>query len=458
MPTKDYDLGIIGGGAGGLVAAVAAGALGARTVLLELEHRLGGECSWTGCVPSKALIAAAALAYRSGRRFPDVMEHVGRTVLEASKSSKISRLLEQYGVDVRYGRVRFKDNRTVETPEGTLRARRFIIATGSSAAVPVIPGLTPGYLTNKEVWDLSAPPRSLLVVGGGPIGTELAQAFNRLGSQVTLVHSRDRLLARDDAELAGELTDLLRLEGLDIRLNCRVDGLQRRTDGGWQMHCGDQVLTGDHLLLAVGRKANTEGLNLEAAGVAYDSGGITVDPYLRTSASNIWAAGDCIGGLRFSHIAELEAKTAVRNALFPLRSRPDYQGAPWATFTDPELAHLGLTEEECRAKNLTYGVYYQAFASDDRAVADNTRQGRVKILASPYGKLLGVHILGPRAGELINEFVLARRKRLRIYDIGLTAHVYPTLGLAAQRATDDWFAQLAAKPWARFLIRTLRRR
>jgi len=457
MSARDYDLAIIGGGAAGLVAAVAAGALGARTALLEIEHRLGGECSWTGCVPSKALIAAAALAHRSGREFPDAMEHVRRTVLEASKSSKASQLLEQYGVDVHYGRVRFQDSRTVETPEGTLRAKRFIISTGSSATVPAIPGLTPGYLTNKEVWELSAPPRSLLVVGGGPIGTELAQAFHRLGSRVTLVHSRDRLLARDDAELAGELTDLLRLEGLDVRLNCRVEKVVRSGDG-WQLHCGDQVLTGEHLLLAVGRKANTEGLNLEAAGVAYDIRGITVDRYLRTTASNIWAAGDCIGGLRFSHIAEIEAKTAVRNALFPLRSRPDYQGAPWATFTDPELAHLGLTEEECQAKNLTYGTYCQAFASDDRAIADNTRQGRVKILASPLGKLLGVHILGPRAGELINEFVLARRKGLRIYDIGLTAHVYPTLGLAAQRATDDWFAQVAARPWARFLIRTLRRR
>lgn len=456
MATSSYDLVIIGGGAAGLVAAVASGALGARTALVELENRLGGECSWTGCVPSKALIAAASLAFRSGRQPHRVMEQVRQTVEEASKHSKAKVLLEKYQVALHFGPSRFKDNTTLETDKGDLRAKKFILCTGSSALIPDIPGLTGDFLSNRNVWDLSSPPKSLMVIGGGPIGTELAQAFHRLGSKVTLIHSRDRLLPRDDAELALELTELLQAEGLNLRLNFRVKEVKKIHDG-WQINDGKQSLEADQLLISLGRQANTRGLNLEAAGVAYDLSQVKVNRNLRTTAPNIWAAGDCIGGLRFSHIAEIEAKTAVRNALFPLNSRPDYQGAPWTTFTDPELAHLGLTEEECKEKNLKFRTYYQAFSSDDRAIADGTKKGRVKIIASPYGKLWGVHILGPRAGELINEFVLARRKGLRLHDIGLTAHVYPTLGLALQRASDSWFAEWAEKPWARFLLGALRR-
>ncbi len=456
MAIKTYDLVIIGGGAAGLVAAVAAGALGASTALVEKEERLGGECSWTGCVPSKALIAAASLAYRSGYQPDNVMEQVRQTVQEASKSSKAKMLLEKYKIDLYYGPPKFKDNHILETSNATLKAKIFILCTGSSAVRPDIPGLTEGYLSNREIWDLSAPPPSLIVIGGGPIGTELAQAFHRLGSKVTLLHSRDRLLPRDDVELARELTSLLQEEGLNIRLNFRAKKVEK-TKAGWQLDDGDEILFGKELLISLGRQANTDNLNLEAAGVEFNREQIKVNQYLRTTAPNIWAAGDCTGGLRFSHIAEIEAKIAVRNALFPFNSRPNYQGAPWTTFTDPEMAHLGLTEEECKDKKLTYRTYYQPFSGDDRAVADNTKQGRVKIIASPYGKLLGVHILGPRAGELINEFVLARRKGLRIHDIGLTAHVYPTLGLALQRATDNWFSEWADKPWAKFMIRTLRR-
>ena len=453
---KEYDLIIIGGGAAGLVASVAAGAFGARTALVEAESRLGGECSWTGCVPSKALISAASLAFRSGVKPENIMDQVRKTVEDASRASKAKDLLKKYQVDLFFGPSRFTDHHTLEMEQGPVRARKFLLCTGSRALRPEIPGLTDDYLTNRELWQLKSPPSSLLVIGGGPIGTEMAQAFHRLGSRVTLVHSRDRLLPRDDAELARELTGLLMEEGLDVRLNFRAREVHR-TPEGWELKDGNESLSGEHLLISLGRQANTDGLNLEAAGVAYTRDHIQVDRYLRTSAPNIWAAGDCTGGLRFSHIAEVEAKIAVRNALFPLNSRPNYQGAPWATFTDPELAHLGLTEEECKEKNMTYRVYYQPFSGDDRAIADNTRQGRVKIIASPYGKLLGVHILGPRAGELINEFVLARRKGLRVHDIGLTAHVYPTLGLALQRATDDWFAEWAEKPWARFLVNAFRR-
>lgn len=458
MSIKKYDIAIVGGGAAGLVAGVASGAVGARTAMIEREDRLGGECSWTGCVPSKALIHQASLAYECSHNLGEnPMDKVRDIIQKASKASKAKGLLEGYGVDIYHGSPGFKDNHTLELDDGTIiEAGKYIICTGSSARIPDLEGLTEGYLTNQNVWDLPGLPESMLIIGGGPIGTELAQAFHRLGTKVTLLQSRDRLLPRDDEELARELTEYLIAEGIDIRLNTRI-GKVEKNNRGWIVDVGGEKLQGQHLLIALGRKANTEGLNLEAAEVEYNAEGIIVNRHMRTSARNIWAAGDCTGGLRFSHIAEIEAKAAVRNALFPLNSRVDYQGSPWATFTDPELAHLGLTEEECRAKNYRYNLYSQEFAGDDRAITDGETRGKVKIIASPLGKILGVHILGPRAGELINEFILAYRKGLRLYEIGLTIHVYPTLGMAVQRATDDWFSQMAEKPLIKTLIRLARR-
>lgn len=458
MALTKYDLAIIGGGAAGLVAGVAAGAVGARTVMIEKEERLGGECSWTGCVPSKALIHQASLASKCGYKHDENILGIVRDItLKASKASKAKVILDRYGVEIYHGKPKFKDNHSLVIDDGKIiEAGKFILCTGSSARIPGPLGLEKGYLTNHEVWDLPDLPESMLIIGGGPIGTELAQAFFRLGTKVTLLQSRDRLLPRDDDELSHELTELLINEGIDIRLNTRIDTVEKN-DRGWLVKAGEEEFIGQHLLFALGRKANTEGLNLEAAGVQYNEEGIIVNRHLRTTARNIWAAGDCIGGLRFSHIAEIEAKAAVRNALFPFNSKVDYQGSPWATFTDPELAHLGLTEEECRADNYKYKVYSQAFAGDDRAITDGETKGRVKVITSPYGKILGVHILGPRAGELINEFILARRKGLRLHEIGLTVHVYPTLGMAVQRVTDDWFSDMAEKPFLKALIRIARR-
>jgi len=458
MRLQKYDLAIIGGGAAGLVAGVAAGAIGARTVMVEKEERLGGECSWTGCVPSKALIHQASLASKCKKNQDEnIMDKVRDITLKASKASKAKAILDRYKVEILHGVSSFNDNHTLVMDDGkTIEARKFILCTGSSAHIPDLEGLQKGYLTNQEVWNLPELPESMLIIGGGPIGTELAQAFFRLGTKTTLLQSRDRLLPRDDQELSRELTRLLSNEGIDIRLNTQINKVEKN-DRGWKVKAGDEDIQGQHLLVALGRKANTEGLNLETAGVQYNQEGIIVNRHLCTTAKNIWAAGDCIGGLRFSHIAEIEAKAAVRNALFPLNSKIDYQGSPWATFTEPELAHLGLTEEECKANNYNYKVYSQAFAGDDRAITDGETSGSVKIIASPYGKILGVHILGPRAGELINEFILARRKGLRLHEIGLTAHVYPTLGMAVQRSTDDWFSEIAEKPLFKTLIRMAKR-
>ena len=458
MTTMDYDLAIIGGGAAGLVSGVAAGAMGARTAIIEKEDRLGGECSWTGCVPSKALIHQASLAYRCGiTPEGNIMKKVRETVLKASKASKARKLLDSYGVDLYNGSSSFKDNHNLIMDNGTaIKAKKFILCTGSSALVPPIEGLNESYLTNREVWQLPDLPESLIIIGGGPIGTELAQSFHRLGTKITLLEGQGRLLLRDDQDLAKELTKMLIGEGIDIRLNTMAEKVSK-TDQGWMVEAGGEKFSGQHLLIALGRRANTDGLNLEAAGVDYNRNGIFVNRHMRTTAANIWAAGDCIGGPQFSHIAEIEAKAAVRNALFPLNSTVNYQGTPWTTFTDPEMAHLGLTEEECKERGYRYRIYSQEFAGDDRAITEEATKGRVKIISSPYGKMLGAHILGARAGELLNEFILARRKGFRLHEIGLTVHVYPSLGMAVQRATDDWFSEMAAKPLIRSLIRLFKR-
>ena len=468
-----FDLMIIGGGAAGLVASVAAGAIGAKTALVE-KNKLGGECSWTGCIPSKTLISLGNLIYRANHitmkkriknqyaiPFTDyknqAMDYVRKITAAASKASKARNLLTRYGVDIIFGKPRFIDNHHIEIDNIQYYAKKFIICTGSSPAVPKIKGLKKGYLTNQTIWKLKKLPDSLLVIGGGPIGVELAQAFHHLGIRVNLFNDLPRLLIHDDAELSEELTRHLKYEGLKIHLSYSVNNIIK-DEKGWRVSRENNKNISEyseHLLIALGRKANVEDLNLEAASISYNRRGIKVNQHLKTSAPNIWAAGDCIGGYQFSHIAELEAKLAVRNALLPFHSSIKYQGAPWTTFTEPELAHLGYTEEECIKKGLKFRVYRQSFENDDRAITEGTAYGKLKIITNALGHILGVHILGPRAGELINEIVLAKRKKLKIYDIGLTSHVYPTLGLILQRATDEWFADWGSKLIVKWLLKLM---
>ncbi|MCK5767697.1 MAG: NAD(P)/FAD-dependent oxidoreductase [Candidatus Atribacteria bacterium] len=386
-----------------------------------------------------------------------VMDYVRETTRNASKASKARDLLTRYGVEIIFGNPKFLDNHHLEIDKLNYQAKKFIICTGSSPAIPKINGLRRGYLTNQTIWKLKKLPDSLLVIGGGPIGIELAQAFHHLGTRVTLFNDLNRLLIHDDAELAEDLTTYLKNEDGNIHLNYPVDRIIKGGKG-WQVSMKDDKnisQPGEHLLIALGRKANVEDLSLEAANISYNRKGIKVNRYLKTSAPNIWAAGDCIGRYQFSHIAELEAKLTVRNALLPLNTSINYQGAPWTTFTEPELAHLGYTEEECKEKGLNFRVYRQSFEHDDRAITEGTAYGKVKILTTPLGKLLGAHILGPRAGELMNELVLAKRKKLNIYDIGLTSHIYPTLGLALQRTTDEWFADWGSKLMIKWLLKLM---
>ena len=462
----DYDIIILGGGSAGIVSGVMAGALKLRTLVIE-KGVLGGECLNTGCVPSKALLHAAKTAHtlrtagaiglknRSLKReeAAGVLDWVRGTIDRVGAADASGDLLRQQGTEIRHGEAHFEDAHTLVLEGKQIWATNFILATGSHPRVPAIPGLDEGgFLTNQTLFDLKAIPPTLLVIGGGPVGVEMAQAFQRLGSQVTLVQKSDRLLPRDDSELTGTLETFLRQEGVDIRRNTSVIAVRREGDGRvatlrqGETECDVRC---DAILVAVGRAPNIEGLNLEAAGVRVEPDHIPTDGALRTSAPHIYACGDLLGDYQFSHMAEYEAKTVVRNIAFPGQQKASFRVVPWATFTDPELAHVGLTEEEAQARGLRYEVLRQPFAQDDRALTENEGKGLVKVLTQGIGgKILGAHILGPRAGELIQEWVFAMQRGESIRAVADLIHVYPTLTMASQHVAQRWYERKAQEPAA----------
>lgn len=470
--TYDYDIIILGGGSAGIVCGVMAGGLGLRVLLIE-KGKMGGECLNTGCVPSKALLYAAKVAHTM-RTAAEVglpsfavspvdaagaLRYVRETIRVVREADATEQLLRDNGVEIRHGNAHFVYGHTLELDGRPLTAANFILATGSRPAVPDIPGLAEaGFHTNQTIFDLETVPESLLVIGGGPNGVEMAQAFSRLGSRVTLVQTVDHLLPKDDTELTEELAGYLRAEGVDIRLSASVTRARRENGRRvatvtWQN--GTEDVACDEIFVAVGRKANTEGLNLEAVGVAYDHSCVSTDSGLRTTAPYIYACGDLLGEYQFSHMAEHEAKIVVRNIVFPGQGRETFRIAPWATFTDPELAHLGMTEDEAKAREIAYEVYTQPFSQNDRALTDNAARGRVKVLAQGLtGKILGVHILGQRAGELMQEWTLAMQHGHSVRDIADLIHVYPTLSMACQHTAQRWYERAAKVPTIRKTLDT----
>lgn len=449
----EYDLVAIGGGTAGLVTAAGGAGLGARVALVERD-RLGGECLWTGCVPSKALLAcarAAAVARRAGRFgvrtgevSADLMAAL-RWVREAQRRIEPHDSPDRFrglGVDVVQGEGRFADERTVLVDGRTLRAKQVVIATGTRAALPPIPGLADvPFLTNETIFDLDRQPRTLLVLGAGPIGLELAQAFTRLGTPATVVELTPTLLPREDEELAALLGAALRAEGVVIHLGRRVTAVRR--DGDEVVVTCDAAdgtrseLRAEALLVATGRRSNVESLELDRAGVATEGGDVRVDDRLRTTAAGIWAAGDVTGGLRFTHVADYEARLVLRNALFPLSAKRDYSAVPWVTFTDPELAHVGLTEREARNRfGERLGVWRRPFDDVDRAIADDEPLGMVKVLTDPKGKIVGGHVLGHGAGTMIAELTLAMRHGLTAGQLAAAIHAYPTYPEAIKQAAE----------------------
>lgn len=472
FPQNHYDLLIVGGGSAGIVAGVMAAGLGLRTLLVE-KDRMGGECLHTGCVPSKALIHAARVAetLRTANLFGlparpvgrdeagGVFRHVRQTIREVETADATTQMLREGGVEIRFGAGHFTGPRTFSLDGQEISAAHVILATGTRPEEPDVPGLAAGeYLTNKTVFDLDAVPETLLIVGGGPISVEMAQAFARLGSRVLLVQRGARLLPRDDAEMARRLEAYLREDGVEMHLQSTLLEVSHTKEGRVaRLQCGGRTMTVpfDQILFGIGRRPNVEGLGLEAAGVAYDQKSVIVDVHLRTSAPHIYACGDLLGHDQFSHLAEYEAKIAVRNIVFPGRSSASFALAPWTTFTDPELTHIGMTEEQLQAQGVRYEVYRQPFAQNDRAITDGSTRGLVKVLTRGLtGKILGVHILGSHSGELAHEWIMAMEHGHSIQAVADMIHVYPTLSMASQHAAQRWYERKAKEPAVAALLTT----
>ncbi len=449
---EQFDLIAIGGGTAGLVTAAGATYLGARVALIERD-RLGGDCLWTGCVPSKALIATARAAQArrdSGRLgllgkarpvdFGEVMDSM-RTAREIVSHHDDPARFRALGVTVVSGAAEFVTPTTVRVGDRVLTARRVVIATGSRPAMPPIPGLAEsGYLTHQTVFDLVDAPRSIGIIGGGPIGVEFAQLFQRLGVPVVLFERLPRLLEREDPEAAGVVRARMEAEGVTMHLGAVVERVKSGPDGKvveWRVGAGPaQRLTVDALLVAAGRAPNTEGLCLKRIGVSADGKEVSVDARLRTPVPGIWAAGDVTGGPQFTHVADYQARLVVRNALTPFRASADLRAIPRVTYSDPELAQVGPTEEEARTAGVAVRSWRYDFADLDRAITDRREDGFVKLLASRRGRLLGATIVGAGAGELVTFLTSAIQRGASLTEISAVVFPYPTMSEAILRAAN----------------------
>jgi pyruvate/2-oxoglutarate dehydrogenase complex dihydrolipoamide dehydrogenase (E3) component len=446
MAESNYDLVIIGAGSGGLTAAGFAVQLGTRVALVE-KGRIGGDCTWTGCVPSKALLKAAKIAHevrtacnygiKSSPPATDmakVRDYV-RGAIQQVYQFESPEELQRQGLDVLMGSARFIGPKSIEVADQVVHSTTFLITTGARALVPPIAGLSEvPFLTYDQIFENDRLPQNMIVVGGGPIGSELAQAYQRLGSQVTVV--ADRLLPKEDQDVRELIERVFEREGI-----CFVKGRAKsaRKDGTRVVISTDaEEVHGDLLLVASGRQPTVEGLDLEKAGVTYSGKGIPVDEQLRTNVKNIYAAGDVIGGQQFTHFAGWQAFQAVRNALLPASSSGFTDLVPRVTFTDPEVAQVEPTEEQARSRfgNNTK-VCYTKLSHVDRAVCENDRDGFIKIIAKRDGTILGATIVAARAGETLSELIVAIKQGMKVADLAGAIHAYPTYSTGIQQLAAD---------------------
>ncbi len=463
------DLVIIGGGAGGLVVASVAAQLGLKVTLIEKEEKLGGDCLHYGCVPSKTLIQAAKVAslMRRGEEFglPAVEPVVDLAKVNAHVKSVIEHIqphddpqrFRDYGCEVIFGTAEFIDPHTVRVNNEIINAKRFVIATGSRPFVPPIEGLQEaGYLTNIEIFSLQTLPERLLVLGGGPIGLEMAQAFHRLGSKVTVVERLPTILPQEDPEVAAVLQKKLANDGITFFTSTSAEKVS--SDGKIRtVFCSDNIkIDCEQLLVAVGRKPNIENLGLEAAGITFTPKGINIDRRMRSSQKHIYVVGDVCGPYPFTHMAEYQAGIVISNAIFRFPKKTDYRVVPWVTYTDPELARVGLTEQQAKQRGINPTVLRFDFKDIDRALAEVETTGFTKLITHK-GKILGASILGPHAGELIHEIVLAMHSGIKISEISATIHAYPTLAQIHRRTVNTMYAPTLFSARTRTLVKWINR-
>jgi pyruvate/2-oxoglutarate dehydrogenase complex dihydrolipoamide dehydrogenase (E3) component len=465
MSTEKYDLAIIGAGSVGLIAADFAVKLGARVALLERD-RIGGDCTWSGCVPSKSLLKVAKVAHdcRTSSTFGihsqpvvvdmlQVREYLRSTIRQIYKGTT-PEALQQKGMDILLGPVGFVDPHTLSVGHRRISAKKILIATGAEPVLPPVPGLSEvPFSTYRQIFENDHLPTSMVVIGGGPVGVEIAQAYQRLGAQVTIF--AEQLLPKEEPEVSEILVRVLEREGLQI-----VPERAISVEQAGQLvavHSARRRIECDLLLVAAGRKPTLDGLNLEAAGVKYSNKGIEVNDHLQTAASHIYAAGDVLGGEQFSHLAGWQGFQASRNALLPGSNSGFTSVMPRITFTDPEVARVGLTSAQALRRHPDAVVSTWPITRVDRAVCDNDCDGMIKIIATPAGIILGATIVGHRAGEAIMEIVMAMQSKLKVSDLASTIHPYPTYNSGIQLLATEMAVEHSLTGFSGSLLRTASR-
>ena len=455
-PATRYNLVVVGAGTAGLVSAAGAAGMGARVALVE-RHLMGGDCLNVGCVPSKTIIRAGRAladvrnAARFGVRVPEgstidfaaVMERVRRVRADISPHDSAQRFRDEYGVDIFLGEGRFVDKDVVEVGGQRLRFERAVIATGARAVVPLIPGLTEaGFHTNETVFNLTERPARLAVLGGGPIGCELAQTFARLGSQVTIIEQGEHFLPREDADAVAILLAAFVRDGVDVRLGSTLKRVDTRGAAKvLQIETDDQAtsLEADAILVGVGRAPNVEGLDLEAAGVRYGRHGVEVDDHLQTANPRVYAAGDICSPFKFTHAADFMARAVIQNAFFGFagKKRVSTLTIPWCTYTDPEIAHVGLYERDAAARGIELTTFTVPMADVDRAVAEGEQEGFVKVhVRQGTDEIVGATVVARHAGEMISELTAAMVGKIGLGKLASVIHPYPTQAEAIRKAGD----------------------
>jgi len=460
MPQYDFDLGVLGGGSAGLTITAGAAQLGVRTLLAEKEDKLGGDCLHYGCVPSKALVKAAHVYHtaRNTARFglpeldmkPVDYRHVAERIKSVIDVIQVHDSEERFcklGAKVVFGAARFLDAHTIQVNGVTYSAKTWVIATGTSPMIPGFEGLdsTP-HLTNREIFSLETLPHSMIILGAGPIACEMAQAFARLGAKVSVVQRSQQILSKEDKDMADTLMDVMRREGVDFYLDTsivRVQNLGEMRQVVFTM--GDDnkqqiSLQADALLVALGRTPNLDDLGLNDIGVVYDKKGLTLDARLRTTRKHIYGAGDVTGNYQFTHAAGYEGGIVIRNAVFRLPTKVNYTNMPWCTYTDPELASIGLNEKRANAEGIDYTVWTEHFHRNDRSVTEGEEVGSIKMLLDSQERPLGIQILGPQAGELVGEWVAVMNGNVKLSTVVSAVHPYPTLAEINKRVVGNLFA------------------
>ncbi len=458
MPKYDFDIGVIGGGAGGLTVASGASQFGAKTLLIEKEKELGGDCLHYGCVPSKTLIRTARLyhlmkhADRFGLPstdikpvdFRDVAKRISSVIAAIQKHDSEERFCK-LGVRVEFGDPEFSDEHSVRIKGKTYSAGKWVIATGSSPSVPPLEGIdkTP-YMTNKEIFSLESLPKSMIVIGAGPIAIEMAQSFSRLGTEVSVIQRSGRILSKEDKDMADIVMNVLDAEGITFYLNAGLVSVKdlgnekevviKKKDGK------TKKLKAGQILVALGRSVNIDGLGLDNISLDFDKKGIKVDSRMRTNHKHIYAVGDVTGAYQFTHAAGYEGGIALSNAVLHLPRKADYTYLPWCTYTDPELASIGMNEKRADEAGIEYSVWREEFSANDRSLAEGEETGVVKLLIDTKGRPLGAQILGPHAGELLSEWVAVMNGGVKLSTLASAVHAYPTLAEINKRVVGNYFS------------------